>query len=155
MSDKKKKKAAAPAAPAPAASAPLSKKDAKTALETAKTNLGAFMKKNNLKEDSEPKDAGIASEFKALRKAVKAAKTAYKEAKGLGGGSSGRNTTYAYPEGMTDPKEKKKFRAKARAKAKAAAKGEAAPAEKKKGEAAPAAAPAAPAKKKKVKKNDD
>ncbi len=160
MSDKKKKKkavdAAAPAATtAPAAEAGTSKKDAKVALETAKTSLKEFMAKHKLKEDSDPTDKAVKKEYAALRQAVKDAKATLKSAKGSKGGASGRNTTYDYPADMTDPKERKRFRAKQRAAANKPA-GDAAPKKEKaaKAEAAPAA-PAGEVKKKKKKKSSE
>jgi hypothetical protein len=132
------------------ATPPKDKKEAKANLETAKTNLQTFMTENKLKEDSEPTDEKVAKKLKRLRIGVKDAKAALKALKG---GASGRATQYEYPAGMTDAKEKKKFRTQQRAAKKKAEKGDAPAKEKKADKAAPAAE--APAKKKKVKKSED
>lgn len=114
-----------------------SKKEAKAALEAAKTELKEIMSKNNIKEDTdlESLDKPVRKAYKAARAKVDELRAAWKALKGT---ASGRTSTYNYPEGMTDAKEKKRFRAKQRAEAKRAEKGEAAPKKKEKAEEAPA-----------------
>ena len=121
-----------------------SKKEAKTALDAAKTAQREFMTENKIKEDTDPEtlEKPIRKKLKALQAEVAAARAAWKELKGA---ASGRTSTYTYPDGMTDPKEKKRYRAKMRAEKNKAEKGEA-PAKPKKA----AAEAEAPAKKKKV-----
>jgi len=111
----------------------------KNDLRTARKELVAFRKENDLKKDAEPKDPKIAAKLKKFNTAVTDLESKLEKAiesvKALKPATV-RQTTYTYPkvkgedgkEREMTAQEKKKFRAKARAAKKKAEKEAAAPA---------------------------
>lgn len=85
-----------------------------TELKEAKATLSEFKKENKIKGEDAPEDEKLAKKFNKLVKAVETAQEDFDEAKALAKElkpAKERETKYEYPEGMDDPKEKKKFRA--------------------------------------------
>jgi len=94
-------------------------KTTKENLKMAKAELRDFRKENNIKKDDVPEDEKLAKKLGKLVSKVEALEAELAEADELAKGlkpkrSGGFAKKYEYPEGMTDDKEKKKYRAKMR-----------------------------------------
>lgn len=126
-------------------------KTTKESLKALRAELREFRKENNIKKDATPEDEKLAkklakmtAKIEALEADLEAAENASKALKPKKGGGFAKK--HNYPEGMTDEKEKKKFRAKQRRLNKKSTEGTEAPAE--------GTSEEAPAKEKKSRKSE-
>lgn len=101
---------------------------AKVELNDARTALKAYLTDNKLKKNKDYSDDKVhGKEYKQAKEAIAALEerlSSLNDQLKATKVTKPRNTKYEYPEGMTDPKERKAYRVKMRAEAKKAAKGE-------------------------------